>query len=148
MMYLYKPKQNLEIHQYFQFHYLINSQNRNNQIINYLVWYCHLQDNWNNKFQDVEKKFQIVNQVKIAYAIVGTYNKNDINYLNEKGYNILIAKINKLRQLLDMSDLQIDFKILEYLYLIQQIDNEYQINIRIYTIQVTKIEKIQLILQQ
>ncbi|CAD8084372.1 unnamed protein product [Paramecium primaurelia] len=77
----------------------------------------------NNKIYDVEKKFQIVNQVKIVYTIVGTYNKNDINYLNEKGYNILIAKINKLRQLLDMSDQQIDVKTLEYL-IFNQVDRQ------------------------
>ncbi|CAD8165649.1 unnamed protein product [Paramecium octaurelia] len=82
---------------------------------------------------DVAKKFQNVNQAKIAFAIGGTSNEHDVKYLNEKGCNILIATPGKLRQLLDMADLQINVKTLEFLIFDEAdrlMSNEYSDDIR------------------
>ncbi|CAD8099358.1 unnamed protein product [Paramecium sonneborni] len=77
---------------------------------------------------------QIYDLVKeIAFVIDGTSNEPDVKYLNNKGYNIFIATHCKLQQLLNISELQINVKTLQYLIFDEAdrlISNQYQYDVR------------------
>lgn len=79
------------------------------------------------------KKFQLVNDAKLSFVIGGTSAEHDVQMLNKKGCNVLIATPGKLKQLLELPDFPINVKTLEYLIFDEAdrlISNEYTEDIR------------------